>query len=71
MNAGQVAPSMRRYLITDAHDHKTLRCGDVVVMSETPRTLENLFIREPDMTLHELQDESSQYVHVSEVTPSN
>ncbi len=62
---------MRRYLITEAHDHKTLHPGDVVVMTETPRTLENLFIREPDMTLHVLQDESGQYVHVAEVTPSN
>jgi hypothetical protein len=66
MNAGQIPPSMKRYIITDAHNHATLRCGDVVVMTETPTAFENVFIREPDMTLHSLRDDNDQYVHLSE-----
>lgn len=58
---------MKRYRITHPHDHKTLRPGDVVVMTETP-TYENLLLRELDMTLHRLQDGSDQYVHMVEAS---
>lgn len=63
IDAGQVAPSQIRYLVKYAHAHKTLKVGDVVVMTETP-TMENLLLREADMTLHRLQDGSDQYVHL-------
>ena len=69
LDAGSVAPSMKRYRIIWPHNHKTLRAGDVVVMTETPR-LENMLLREPDMTLHVLQDDSDQYVHMVE-TPND
>lgn len=67
LDAGSVAPSMKRYRIIWPHNHKTLRAGDVVVMTETPR-YENLLLREPDMTLHGLQDDSDQYVHMVEAS---
>jgi hypothetical protein len=67
LDAGSIAPSMKRYRITWAHDHKTLCVGDVVVMTETPR-LENMLLREPDMTLHKLQDDHDQYVHMVEAS---
>ena len=67
IDAGSVAPSMKRYRIICPHNHKTPRAGDVVVMTETPR-LENMLLREPDMTLHVLQDDSDQYVHMVEAS---
>lgn len=63
VDAGMVPPSMTRWIITHPHAHKTLQRGDVVVMTETP-TLENVLLREPDMSLHALQDEHGQYVHM-------
>lgn len=69
LDAGRVAPSTKRYRIMHAHDHKKLRAGDVVVMTESP-TFDNLLIREPDMTLHRLQDDDGQYVHMVEASNS-
>ncbi len=66
LDAGNVPPSLRRYRITIPHDHETLRTGDVVVMTETP-SLDNLLLRESDMTLHNLRDKSDQYVHMEVV----
>ncbi len=72
MNAGYVSPSKEWYRITDAREHKTLKVGDIVLVVETPSPhLVNLLLRASDMTLHELQDESDQYVHLEQVTPSN
>lgn len=67
LDAGSVAPSTKRYRINWPHNHKTLRAGDVVVMTQTPR-LENMLLRESDMTLHVLQDDSDQYVHMVEAS---
>ena len=67
LDAGSIAPSMKRYRITYLHDHKTLKTGDVVVMTESPQ-FHNLLLREPDMTLHSLQDGHGQYVHMIEAT---
>ena len=67
LDAGGIAPSMTRYRVTWPHEHKTLRAGDVVVMTETP-SLENMLLREPDMTLHRLQDDGGQYVHMVEAS---
>lgn len=63
LDAGAVAPSMKRYRITWPHEHKTLRVGDVVEMIETPLR-EHMLLRFPDMTEHRLQDDSGQYVHL-------
>lgn len=63
LGAGTVAPSMKRYRIIWPHGHKTLRVGDVVVMTESP-SCDNMLLREPDMTLHRLQDDDGQYVHM-------
>ncbi len=67
MDAGSVAPSTKRYSVTNPHDHRTLKAGDSVVMVEAPN-LDNLLLREPDMTLHRLQDKHDQYVHLIEAT---
>ena len=65
LDAGSIAPSIKRYRVTYLHDHKTLKTGDVVVMTESPK-FDNLLLREPDMTLHFLQDNNGQYVHMVE-----
>jgi hypothetical protein len=64
VDAGDVVPSSARYVVTYAHRHKTLVVGDVVVMTETP-SMDNLLLREADMTLHKLLDSSQQYVHLA------
>jgi hypothetical protein len=68
LDAGGVAPSKRRYVVTHPHAHKTLKTGDVVVMVCTPQFC-NLLLRTEDMTLHELEDEHDQYVHLVERQP--
>ena len=65
LDAGSVTASDIRYVVTIPHNHKTLKSGDVVVMTETPMR-HNLLIRISDMTLHRLTDEYDQYVHLSE-----
>jgi hypothetical protein len=67
LDACFVAPSMKRYRVTWPHAHKTLRVGDVVVMTESP-SYDNFLLREPDMTLHRLQDDCGQYVHMVEAS---
>lgn len=67
LDAGQIPASMKRYVVTWTHNHKTLKTGDVVVMTED-REFRNWLLREPDMTLHSLQDESGQYVHLGEAS---
>lgn len=66
IDAGHVAPSSKRYRITFPHDHKKLKAGDIVIMTETP-DFANLLLREQDMTLHRLADDSDQYVHLEEI----
>lgn len=65
IDAGGVAVSPLRYRVTWPHKHPSLRIGDVVVMTETPRH-ENLLLRLEDTTLHVLADENGQYVHLIE-----
>lgn len=71
-SAGKVGPSTTRYKVVCAHDHATLKVGDVVVMTED-RTRANWLLREADLTLHDLTDEHSQYIHLeklAETAPS-
>lgn len=63
LDAGTISPSLVRYRVTWPHAHKTLRAGDVVVMTKSP-LYENMLLREPDMTLHRLVDENGQHVHL-------
>lgn len=67
LDAGYVTPSTKRYRITWPHSHKTLKTDDVVVMTQSPEYGYLLF-RESDMTLHYLQDDIGQFVHMIEVT---
>jgi len=67
LDAGSIPASDRRYVVTWPHDHKTLKAGDVVVMTETPQ-VHNLLLRLADMTLHGLTDEHDQYVHLDEAS---
>lgn len=66
LSAGSVEPSHKRYRVTGPPEHKTLNAGDVVVMTQTP-TLQNMLVRESDLTLHHLTDEYDQNVHLVEV----
>jgi NADH:ubiquinone oxidoreductase subunit E len=67
LDAGGVAPSDRKYVVTHPHAHKTLKTGDVVVMVCTPKYC-NLLLRIEDMTLHDLEDEHDQYVHMADAS---
>lgn len=67
LSAGSVAASSRRYVVICTHRHLGLKIGDIVVMLETPRPrFDNYLLRVSDMTLHSLEDESDQYVHLTE-----
>jgi len=66
IDAGNVAPSSKRYRVSWAHKHKTLSMGDIVIMAVTPRQ-DNFLLRLSDFTLHWLSDDSDQYVHLEEV----
>jgi hypothetical protein len=66
-DAGQVAPSPARYIVSFTHGHKTLQSGDIVVMAEAPPYMQNVLIRERDMTLHAIQGQADQYVHLNEI----
>lgn len=63
MHAGSISPSSNKYLVSDPHDHRSLKHGDIVVLSESPGR-HNLIIRLSDMSLHQLKDEYDQYVHL-------
>ena len=62
VDAGQVPPGPTLYEVTYTHKHQTLKRGDLVRMVEDPR-YNNLLLR-TDWTLHLLQDEHDQYVHL-------
>lgn len=64
IDAGCIAPSCKRYEVILPHKHMTLEAGDIVIMTETP-DLDNLLLREKDMTLHRLSDQDGQYVHIA------
>jgi hypothetical protein len=64
IDAGCIAPSCKRYEVILPHDHLTLSVGDIVIMTETP-DLDNLLLREKDMTLHRLMDNGGQYIHIA------
>jgi hypothetical protein len=66
VSAGRVAPDgQTRWVIAFAGDHKTLKAGDVVVMTEGPG-FTNLFVRPADLTVHAIQGEFGYVV----VTPA-
>jgi len=64
VSAGNVCCSPTVYVVVDTHKHRTLALGDRVVMTEDPQ-YRNLLIRLSDYTLHALEDEYDQYVHLS------
>ncbi len=66
LDAGGLAASPKRYVVTWPHEHKSLKAGDVVVMVETPK-FDFFLLRESDMTLHGLTGNGDQYVHLAEV----
>lgn len=70
VSAGCVAPSTKRYVVVYAHEHETLRAGDVVVMVAPPGVWHCL-LRMSDMTMHMLTDAHSQYVHLAEASCQN
>lgn len=63
LDAGSITASPKRYIVTFAHNHKTLVVGDVVVLVESSR-LNFFLLRVIDMTLHALKDDNGQYVHL-------
>ena len=63
ISVGNIAPSMQELVVVFVHQHKTLKLRDIVVMIEAPDS-KNWLLRPYDMTLHELWDDSEQYVHV-------
>jgi hypothetical protein len=64
-SAGSIQASSDRYVVTETHDHKTLKYGDHVVVSATEKCDFFLIIRLDDMTLHEMKDKYGQYVHLA------
>jgi|GEM_PF-7083369 hypothetical protein len=62
VDAGKVACGPTLYEVTHTHGHKTLKVGDLVQMVEDPRY--NNFLLRADLTLHELQGDHDQYVHL-------
>jgi hypothetical protein len=58
---------IRRYKVTDKHEHDTLNVGDVVVMLLSPEKSTTILLRESDMTLHKFRDYCEQYVHLEEI----
>jgi len=66
LDAGDVEPSQKKYRITYPHDVRSLKTDDVVQMVVTPHG-SNYLLRVTDMSLHNIKDDSSQYVHLEEV----
>jgi hypothetical protein len=67
-DAGSVGASSQRYIVTNRHDHGTLKLDDVVVIIEAPDScLFNYLIRVDDITLHPLKDDHGQYVHIKKI----
>lgn len=64
-DAGSISPSPKLFVITYAHDHKTLKAGDIVAIVESPQGFNYLF--RSDHTLHNLSDGHDQYVHLEEL----
>lgn len=64
-SAGKVVPSKEPLIVTDSHEHLTLKDGDTVIMVESPNLTKNLLFRCSDATLHVLADPADQYVHLS------
>jgi hypothetical protein len=63
--AGNVPCGTALYEVVFTHCHKTLRRGDLVRMLEDPQ-YHNVLLR-TDWTLHTLQGEDDQYVHLRPV----
>jgi hypothetical protein len=68
MSAGAVKPDgVTRYVVAFCHSHRTLSVGDVVLMTETP-TLENVFVRVRDHSVHSLRYEGGYVLVVSDAS---
>lgn len=65
VDAGKIGPGPALYEVTYTHGHPTLKAGDMVRMVEDQR-YNNLLLR-TDWTLHDLQGEHDQYVHMRRV----
>lgn len=71
VSAGNVGPSVNKFIVIDGHYHKSLECGDVVVMSLDVKGDNNILIRLSDMTTHKLTDSDDQYVHLEWIDESS
>lgn len=66
LHAGDAVPGPRRYVVTDAHHHKNLTEGSIVVVVGDPKS-NNWLLRLSDMSLHHLTGQADQYVHLEPV----
>lgn len=67
VDAGAVAPNTgRRYFVSYAYRHETLRVGDIVRMVEAKDA--RMYLLRDDFSLHRLEDDRGQYVHLREIT---
>lgn len=66
LHAGSIWPSRKQYVVTDAHHHKNLTEGNIVLVVEDPKN-NNWLLRLSDMSLHHLTGQSDQYVHLEPV----
>lgn len=62
LDSGDIGVDGKIYIVTYAHAHKTLKIGDRVVMGSIEKY--NALVRTTDYTLHAVQDEYGQYVHL-------
>jgi len=64
ISAGKVCAGPNPYVVVELHDHKTLKLGDVVRMSESMNG--DLFLIRTDYTIHSITDDYDQYVHLED-----
>ena len=63
-SAGSVEQSARPWIVSDIHNHRTLKRGDIVFMVVSPDG-SHFLLRFWDMTLHRVMDDSGKYVHLT------
>ena len=66
IQSGNLPFSPRKYVVSDPHEHDTLRLGDLVSVACHEYDMAFYLYRHRDGTLHLLADGSDQYVHVEE-----
>jgi hypothetical protein len=69
LSAARVPCGTALYEVVFTHGHRTLRRGDLVRMLEDPQ-YHNVLLR-TDWTLHSLQGEDGDYVHLRLVSQTN